>query len=492
MDSYTYYVLGYSHTTDHPRTPPPTHLQPIQISKFQAQALNYFTICNSTTHVHSVKAQPINAAEYSVYKEDGYLALEAGAGNNCVQGFCSKWTTFVSITIFICCLPSDNSHMRHSYFSNSCTMQQTFTGSLNYYSVDHDFPTMSPTAIPTTSVPTSRPTSMPTKVNIQLQTPTVNSAYTAGAFYFEVYGGSKISAITDLLITTSNTKVMEVYTKEGSAAPFESTPCAWKKVAETPASWTGSGTHWQRLYPKWKNGFDPVLLPPNAKVAFYVVAKDDGNFLVTQHSNANKYMNISSANATSPFGNVVMTSGRSGYNNNQLFRPFLETWRQAVSNLGGVKIEEVPEESTRLPTPAPTTPFMPASSLTSPFGAGSTKNVHGLQFEVVNRGSKDIVINKLQVPFSTGSHPVEVWFRNGSYKGFVSNCAQWMNEGTACVSWTKLAEGSITSSVSLFIQNDFFPVLNVNSLNPNALHCRQTFHYRARVASPAPQHSWPL
>ena len=236
--------------------------------------------------------------------------------------------------------------------------------------------------------------------------------------------------------------------KYGTAVAYEFTPCAWKKVAETSPTWNGGS--WQRTYPPWLNGFDPVLLQPGNKVSFYVVAVDTGNFLVTQLSgNSNPYVPFVVAPVTTPFGNVILSSGKFGYNNNNRFKACTSYCGRSI--IGGVKLEAA-NGMTSFPTSAPTAPVLPGSITTAPRGTTSVDKVFGVQFDVVNIGSKDIIITKFQVTLDAGSHPVEVWLSIGSHKAVAGGCSQWHNY---CGQWTKVASASVVSAVSLLFRNEF-------------------------------------
>jgi hypothetical protein len=73
----------------------------------------------------------------------------------------------------------------------------------------------------------------------------------------------------------------------------------------------------KRVFPPWINGFDPVTVPPNQKVSFYIVNMGTGyGILGKYNSNNNRYFSPWVAlDATSPVGSATMSIGRMGYNN---------------------------------------------------------------------------------------------------------------------------------------------------------------------------------
>jgi hypothetical protein len=263
------------------------------------------------------------------------------------------------------------------------------------------------------------------------------------AAYVEVQAGAEWTKITDLMITTYGTKQLEVYMKYGDAAPYEATPCAWKKVAETSNSWNGS--YWKRVFPPWINGFDPVTVPPNQKVSFYIVNMGTGyGILGKYNSNNNRYFSPWVAlDATSPVGSATMSIGRMGYNN-EAFKPYPSYYR-GYGIWGGFQLETMRPGSTQSPTAAPTQPYTPGSittDITSP-----TTSFKGIQFDIENLGQEDLIVNSFSVLFgSAGSKHVEIWYREGSHSETTSGCDGWNNW---CNKWTKLNSGYVTSLVSV-------------------------------------------
>lgn len=312
-------------------------------------------------------------------------------------------------------------------------------------------PTTSPTPKPTES-PTDSPTSVPSvslaptpfqSQTVVLQTGSTSSASIIKAAYFEVQGAAEWAKITNLMITTYGTKQLEVYFKYGSAVGYENMPCAWKKVAETSSSWNGG--YWKKVYPAWVNGFDPVVVPPNEKVSFYVVNVGSSyGILGKSHSNSDRYHGPwISLDATSPVGAVTMSNGRSGYND-QRFNPYPSYYR-GYGCFGGLKLETMRPGSTESPTMAPTMPYTPGL-IESPISGAATASFNGLQFDVDNMGAEDVIVNKLSVVFSaSGTKAIEVWYRSGSHKGTTSGCDNWNNW---CGDWTMLTSGSKYSGVS--------------------------------------------
>ena len=273
-----------------------------------------------------------------------------------------------------------------------------------------------------------------------------NSATIVKAAYFEVQGGNAWATITDLRIATYGTRSLEVYYKYGNAAPYEATPCAWKKVAETSSSWNPG--YWKRVYPPWVNGFKPIVLPPNEKVSFYLVNTGSSyGILAKSHTDSNRYLSpFISLDATSPVGAITMSHGKGGYAD-QRFKPYPYYYR-GYGIFGGLKFQTMQPGSTQSPTAAPTTSTTPGA-IESPISVDSTDEVNGLQFEVENTGLNDVIVTKFSfVMAETGTHNIEVWYRNGSYKGSGSGCDNWTNW---CNNWTKVKSENLNSSVSLLL-----------------------------------------
>lgn len=305
-------------------------------------------------------------------------------------------------------------------------------------------PTMSPTPLPTTSpskLPTGSPTisSKPTRFVpevIDMVKDTGSATVLRGA-YFEVKAGDTWAKITNLKVVTYRAQLLEVYYKYGSAAPYEKTPCAWKKIAETDSSWNPG--YWKRVFPPWVNGFEPVVLPANETVSFYVAVAD----ISTQTRGILGFYDRSSKDYSKPFmalnalsspvGAIAMSSGKGG-EQGQRFKP-KPSYYYSYGMYGGLRLESMQPGSTSSPTQAPTMPTTSDSIKSSFSGANSTQ---GLQFEVENLlQTEDIIVTNFNILFTqAGNHHVEVWHRNGSYKGSSSStCKNWNNW---CKEWIKV------------------------------------------------------
>lgn len=129
------------------------------------------------------------------------------------------------------------------------------------------------------------------------------------------------------MVTTYRTTDLAVYYKPGDAAPYEETPCAWKKVAEV-SGWNGGS--WKYVYPPWNDKpFEPVVIPPNEKASFYVVNMGTSyGILGKYYSHSDKWMPTwITLDATSPLGAMSMSIGRKAYPN-EPFRPY-QTYYQS-------------------------------------------------------------------------------------------------------------------------------------------------------------------
>jgi len=373
--------------------------------------------------------------KYDVIEEDSYLQLQIGSGNRCSNGWCSILSP------------------------------QAFSGSINYVAID-DLPTPSPTMsiMPTTSIsPTKIPTFSPTSSPSVSIAPTVfepeiaeltkvsSGGSVVRALYFEVTGGDVWAKITDLMIHSYRARSLQVYSKKGDASPYEKTPCAWELVAETPSTWYGS---YNKLYPAWKNSFKPVILPPNEKVSFYVVNRDKSYGLIAKYRRASRNdpsfgTNWISLDAASPVGAVSMSYGMRG----EFDKPFKSqpSSYSQYALYGGLKLETMkPGTNSAAPTPSPTEPFT-HGTIENPRTGNSLEEVNGLQFDVKNLGEEDVIINKFSfLMASTGTHPIEVWYRDGSHRGNISGCD---NHNNYCNKWTKLADASVSSPGSASFTN---------------------------------------
>jgi hypothetical protein len=281
---------------------------------------------------------------------------------------------------------------------------------------------------------------------VNFATPDTNSATIVRASYFEVQGGAEWAKITDLKIWTYGTTSIELYYKYGTAVNYEHTPCAWKKVAETSESWNGG--YWKRnVSPPWINGFEPVVLPPNEKVSFYIVNVGSSyGILGKSYSSSLTYSTLYQLDAASPVGAVTMSYGLRGYND-QRFKAY-PTYYSGHSIYGTIVLETMKPGSTQSPTAAPTTPSTPGTIERSITGVSSDE-FNGLQFDIENLGSSDVIVTKFSVLFSSsGTKNIEIWMRNGSHEGSSSGCENWNNW---CGAYTKVASGSVYSSGSSYL-----------------------------------------
>lgn len=268
-----------------------------------------------------------------------------------------------------------------------------------------------------------------------------NSCSVTKGLYFDVTAGDKAVKITDLKITTYNTRHMEVYTKKGPASTFEDKPCAWELAGETSPNWYSS---WKRdVSPSWINGFKPVILQPGEKASIYLLSRTNSyGFCMQRYGSYNPphYDNFIQTPPTSPVGGVIMSWGRLA-EHDQPFKPGSTSYKYGI--YGGPVLETVAPGSTAMPTMAPTIPSTPGSLLHS--SASNAGSSNGLQFDVTNTGDKDVIVNYIGVPLSTsGSQHLDVWFRSsGSHEGTSSGCKNWNNW---CNTWTMLKGQTVFSS----------------------------------------------
>jgi len=316
-----------------------------------------------------------------------------------------------------------------------------------------DFPSQSPTTSPTTSLaPTESLTLNPSAAPVTLSPTEFESeevellaegnptCYVAGAAYFEVKGGEKWAKIIDLKIHAYYGRTMELYYKYGNAAPFEFTPCAWKKVAETSSSFY---KQWGYVYPTWADGFNPVVLPPNEKVSFYLVATGAsyGFCAKRQESGTSHYSDwIGLDNTTSPVGGITLSNSKFGYKD-QHFKA--STSSSTYGIYGGLKLETMKEGSTSSPTSSPTETSV-RGKIESPVTPSAKDRFIGLQFDIDNlAGSQDILVTKLSVVLAeSGTHLLEVWVKDGNYTDTESGCHNWNNW---CDQWKKVLGKDVVS-----------------------------------------------
>jgi len=113
--------------------------------------------------------------------------------------------------------------------------------------------------------------------------------------------------------------------------------------------------------------------------------------------------------------------------------------------MGALDFETVAPGSTMSPTSAPTAKFSPNQVESTGADTLTEATSQGIQFDI-HADSSAIILRKLNMLVEAGSHFVEVWYRNGSYKGSSSGCAHHNNW---CNQWTKAAGGDITSTGGL-------------------------------------------
>ena len=89
----------------------------------------------------------------------------------------------------------------------------------------------------------------------------------------------------------------------------------------------------------------------------------------------------------------------------------------------------------------------------------SADTFNGLQFDVENLGLQPVIVNSFSARFaSMGYHHMEVWMREGSHMGSSAGCDNWNNW---CNDWTKLADTSVQTAVSLCVLH---PIFNLSLL----------------------------
>jgi hypothetical protein len=317
-------------------------------------------------------------------------------------------------------------------------------------------PTKEPTDAPSTSPTTADPTSSPTSSPSTSQAPTEfvpevvndlvntmgNSCSIVRGLYFDVTAGDKWAKITDVMISTYNTRHIEVYAKQGTASGLETKPCAWERVGETSPTWYSS---WKRdVNPPWINGFKPIILAPGQTVSLYLLARTNTYGFCMQRGSYRgpMWQPFKTLPVDSPVGAVSMSWGRTGY----LEEPFKpgSTYYPYVL-YGGVNLETIqPGTESHSPTMAPTNPTTPG--LIEKTDAILSDSSNGLQFDLVNLGSEDIIVNKIGIPISaSGYQHIDVWYRDGTHVGSSSGCDHWNNW---CNDWKKLAGTTVYSAGS--------------------------------------------
>eukprot|EP00584_Thalassiosira_punctigera_P007945 CAMPEP_0172538382 /NCGR_PEP_ID=MMETSP1067-20121228/9762_1 /TAXON_ID=265564 ORGANISM="Thalassiosira punctigera, Strain Tpunct2005C2" /NCGR_SAMPLE_ID=MMETSP1067 /ASSEMBLY_ACC=CAM_ASM_000444 /LENGTH=1434 /DNA_ID=CAMNT_0013323865 /DNA_START=104 /DNA_END=4408 /DNA_ORIENTATION=- len=423
----------------------------VKIGKNKVQAFSIYVLTdNIMTDYPTTRHIPHSAGRHAVYKEDSYVQIRTGSGNFCASGWCAILTPMAYSGSFNYVVV-DDSPTTHPTLSMKPTTPP---------------PTNSPTSTPPTDSPTTKPTHSPTSSPTESPSaaPSTSIAPTAfqpevvemlthpagwanilRAVYFNVTAGDEWARITDLQVVTCRTTSLQVYMKRGNAATYENSPCDWTMVAETEDGW--DGRYWKKVYPPWKNGFESVVMEPNETVSFYVANTGSSNGILGKRTGNRGTWYKSSwtkLDSTSAVGAVRMADGRTGYNNEQLFKPHSKYY-SAYGMYGGLKMETMQAGSTQAPTTAPTEPFSP-DALTSPVAeSGEVKDFNGVQFDVDNTGDDFAIITSFDVHFkSTGSKHIEVWSRSGSHKGgSLGSCSPGQNFNNWCNEWKKLAHGNV-------------------------------------------------
>ncbi len=144
-----------------------------------------------------------------------------------------------------------------------------------------------------------------------------------------------------------------------------------------------------------------------------------------------------SLDSSSPVGAVSLSDGRRGYND----KPFnvYSTYNSGAGIFGGLKLETIkPGSEGEIPTSDV------GSYLESSLSGTATERINGLQFDVINIGTEDVLINKLSILMAdAGDHPIEIWSKDGTHVGTdESGCDNWNN---LCGKWAKLADSTVTS-----------------------------------------------
>ena len=185
-------------------------------------------------------------------------------------------------------------------------------------------------------------------------------------------------------------------------------------------------------------------------MSFYVAVADIstqtrgilGSYDRSSKDYSNPFMAL---DASSPVGAITMSSGKGG-EQGQRFKP-KPYYYYSYGMYGGLRLESMQPGSTPSPTQAPTNPTTSGSIESSFSGRNSTQ---GLQFEVENLlQTEDIIVTNFNILFTqAGNHHVEVWHRNGSYKGSSSStCKNWNNW---CKEWIKVYTSTDYYGVSVY------------------------------------------
>lgn len=301
---------------------------------------------------------------------------------------------------------------------------------------------------------------------VSLLAPETSSCSILRAHFFEVTAGEKWVKLTDLAIHSYDTRGLQVYVKQESpetgtaATPFEKTPCEWVRIAETVPSWRGYYN--KNHFPTWSY-FDPVIIAPHTSLAIHIVQTSGYGMCMSRGSyKAASYDAVwQSLPSTSAVGAVSMSWSKQGsYNINEPFQQGSKTY--PYSFRGGVKLETIKSGTeSHSPTMAPTESTIPGTISTGGHVA-STGLVNGVQFDVHNLGSDDIIVNKLGIPLS-GSGKVDVWMKDGTHTGSSGSCE---NQNNWCGNWKKLLSRKAMSgsSGSLVDTSSFVAIAKANAV----------------------------
>mmetsp|Transcript_31703 Transcript_31703/g.54068 ORF Transcript_31703/g.54068 Transcript_31703/m.54068 type:complete len:1393 (-) Transcript_31703:224-4402(-) len=394
-------------------------------------------------------------ARYSPIKEDSYLQIQTGSGNTCVGGFCAMTSPRMpAITIHYATI-NDSPTTSPTISSMPSTPVPTFTPTTKPTPVPT---TLAPTPVPTTPptyAPTSTPTATPStapseslaptpfeSIKVTIASPPTNGATTVSSYYFDVQGGTVDSILTNMKVTTyASSQAITVFAKRGTGKQSEGTPCDWELVAETAVESTG---YWKDIYPNWINGFKPVELFAGETISLYVTST--GRMLSVYSGSGSSSWKYNTAFMTTPDTHTLPGTslfhgsyGKTGY-----FQAYPDYY-DARQFMGALDLETVAPGSTMSPTSAPTAKFSPNQVESTGASSLTEATSQGIQFDI-HASSSAIILRKLNMLVEAGSHFVEVWYRNGSYKGSSSGCVHHNNW---CNQWTKAAGGDITSTGGL-------------------------------------------
>uniref|UniRef100_A0A7S2LU14 subtilisin n=1 Tax=Skeletonema marinoi TaxID=267567 RepID=A0A7S2LU14_9STRA len=417
--------------------------------------INIYTDSSATGYWFHKSMYPPSGktARYSPLDEDSYLQIQTGSGNYCISGFCAMISPRrPAITIHYATI-NDSPTTSPTISSMPSTPVPTFTPTTKPTPLPTTLaPTPVPTATPTpapTSTPTVTPSTAPSEslaptpfepMQVTIASPPTNGAHIVSSYYFDVQGGTVDSILTNMKITTyASSQAITVFAKRGTGKQSEGTPCDWELVAETAVQSTG---YWKTIYPNWTNGFKPVELFAGETISLHVTST--GRLL-------GKYSGSSSLKYNTAFMTTPSTHTLPGtklfhgsYGKSGMFKNY-PSYYSARTFMGALDFETVAPGSTMSPTSAPTAKFSPNQVESTGADTLTEATSQGIQFDI-HADSSAIILRKLNMLVEAGSHFVEVWYRNGSYKGSSSGCAHHNNW---CNQWTKAAGGDITSTGGL-------------------------------------------